>query len=280
MEKDLVSIQLPVYNGMPYIKRAVKSLLDQTYKNWECIIVDDGSTDNTKEFLDNITDKRFRVFHFKKNKGRPYARQKALDEARGEYLAMLDADDFYHPKKLEIQVLFLKQHSDISLVSAGLCSFGEDTEIIRTRGKGVNKKIFHKVNNKPNVVHAVSMLRMEVAKYYRYNLTLQLGQDMDYLTRCLKGKYYVVLDQILYYYSEFDSVSIKKIKKTYLYHIKKDLKSRKYSNVIIFFMKYLISSIIYPILGQEYILKKRGHELSYQELSEFKKLKEKYERSK
>ena len=96
-----VSVVIPVYNGMPKIKLAISSLQSQTYLNWEAIIVDDGSNDGTAEYLDSLTDSRFIVHHFGRNYGRPYARQKALDIATGDYLAMLDADDFYELDMLE-----------------------------------------------------------------------------------------------------------------------------------------------------------------------------------
>ena len=108
MNNPLVSIMMPVYNGLPYIKASLESLYRQSYSNWECIVVDDGSTDGTTQFLNSLTDKRIRVFRFKKNKGRSAARQKALEEACGKYLAMLDADDIYHPEKLKKQVDILE----------------------------------------------------------------------------------------------------------------------------------------------------------------------------
>ena len=70
-----VSIMMPVYNGLPLIKASVESILKQTYTNWECIIVDDGSTDGTSAYLDSLSDSRFVVHHFVKNQGRPVARQ-------------------------------------------------------------------------------------------------------------------------------------------------------------------------------------------------------------
>ena len=83
----LVTIMMPVFNGLKLIHASIASLLAQTYSNWECIIVDDGSTDGTSEYLDSLQDIRFRVVHFKENLGRPFARQKALELANGKYLA-------------------------------------------------------------------------------------------------------------------------------------------------------------------------------------------------
>ena len=103
MMNPLVSIMMPVFNGLPLIKASIESLLSQTYTNWECIIIDDGSNDGTSEYVDQLNDVRFKVFH-QENKGRPIARQRALDNANGKYLGMLDAGDLYHPEKLQRQV--------------------------------------------------------------------------------------------------------------------------------------------------------------------------------
>lgn len=100
----MVSVIMPVYNGMPYIRYSIQSLLMQTYSDWECIIINDGSTDNTRDFLEGLTDTRFVIYHFGRNRGRSNARQKGLDLARGKYIAMLDADDIYHFEKLSRQV--------------------------------------------------------------------------------------------------------------------------------------------------------------------------------
>lgn len=128
-ERHMVSVMMPVYNGLPMIKASVTSLLNQTYTDWECIIVDDGSTDGTSEFLDTLTDSRFKVVHLHNNSGRAIARQTALDAAHGEFIAMLDADDLYHPDKLKRQVDFLINHPEISLVSSAICSFGTASDL-------------------------------------------------------------------------------------------------------------------------------------------------------
>ena len=131
-----VSVVIPVYNGMPKIKLAISSLQSQSYINWEAIIIDDGSNDGTAEYLDTLNDPRFIVHHFDRNYGRPYARQKALDLATGDYLAMLDADDFYAPDKLKVQVELMEQYPEVDLVSSGLCSWGTLTKELRVRGLG------------------------------------------------------------------------------------------------------------------------------------------------
>ena len=109
-EMGLVSIIMPSFNTAPYIKETIQSVLNQTYTNWELIIVDDCSTDNTDEILSTINDKRIRYFKNEKNSGAAVSRNKALLEARGQWIAFLDSDDLWMPEKLEKQINFMEKN--------------------------------------------------------------------------------------------------------------------------------------------------------------------------
>ena len=110
MDFPLVSIVIPVYNGALYIRDAIESALGQTYKNIEIIVVDDGSTDNLEETLaPYVKQKKVRYFH-RENKGLSAARNTGIKESRGEYVALLDADDIFLPQKIGTQIECLKKH--------------------------------------------------------------------------------------------------------------------------------------------------------------------------
>ena len=109
-EEDMVSIIMPSYNTASYIKESIQSVLNQTYTNWELIIVDDCSTDETDEVLTTITDSRIKYFKNKENSGAAISRNKALREARGQWVAFLDSDDLWMPNKLEKQINFMKKN--------------------------------------------------------------------------------------------------------------------------------------------------------------------------
>ena len=111
-----VSVIMPVYNGEKTIRKAVASLLLQSYEDWELVIVNDGSTDRTKDIIDSLCDNRIKVVHLKKNMGRGYARGIALEHVSGEYLAYLDADDMMHKEKLMSEVEVLENDKKIMLV--------------------------------------------------------------------------------------------------------------------------------------------------------------------
>lgn len=110
MSNDLVSIIMPSYNTGKYIKKSIESVISQTYKNWELIIVDDCSTDNTENIISQFTDKRIKFFKNEKNSGAAVSRNKALREAKGKWIAFLDSDDLWLPQKLEKQINFMDKN--------------------------------------------------------------------------------------------------------------------------------------------------------------------------
>ncbi|MDO4935190.1 MAG: glycosyltransferase family 2 protein [Phascolarctobacterium sp.] len=111
MIDDLVSIIMPSYNTAKYIGKSIESVLAQTYSNWELIIVDDCSTDNTMEILSMIQDERIHVFQNEKNSGAAVSRNKALREAKGRWIAFLDSDDLWHSEKLEKMLNFMQTNN-------------------------------------------------------------------------------------------------------------------------------------------------------------------------
>lgn len=268
MNNPLVTVMMPVFNGLPMIQASIASLMAQTYLNWECIIVDDGSTDGTSEFLDTLTDNRFIVFHFPENKGRAFARQKALELAKGKYLAMIDADDIYSPRKLERQVFLLETHPEVKLVSSAICSFGKNTHILRKRGATHEAIVDYNGTNIP--VHASSMLILERAKLFKYNLSLNLGEDADFLSRYLKGCKIFLDPYILYYYSEFDSVSKKKILDSYRGKIITYIKDFKIKKAFVNLAKYCIQRVRFIFYTTDHILSSRGKPLTEKEKLNFR----------
>ena len=108
MEEELVSIIMPSYNTGKFIKETINSVIAQTYSNWELIIVDDCSTDNTDEIVKSINDNRIIYLKNETNSGAAISRNKALREAKGRWIAFLDSDDLWKNYKLEKQIKFMK----------------------------------------------------------------------------------------------------------------------------------------------------------------------------
>ena len=108
---DLVSIIMPSFNTGKYISKSIESVLAQTYPDWELIIVDDYSTDDTEQIVQPyLKDKRIRFIRNEKNCGAAVSRNKALMETKGKWIAFLDSDDLWNPKKLSKQIQFMVEH--------------------------------------------------------------------------------------------------------------------------------------------------------------------------
>ena len=106
---DLVSIIMPSYNTGAYIGNTIDSVLSQTHTDWELIIVDDCSCDNTDAVVASYHDTRIRYLKNEKNSGAAVSRNRALREAKGKYIAFLDSDDLWEPNKLETQLAYMKE---------------------------------------------------------------------------------------------------------------------------------------------------------------------------
>jgi glycosyltransferase involved in cell wall biosynthesis len=134
---NLVSIVTPVYNAEKFINKCIASVLNQTYPNWEMILVDDCSPDNSSEIILEYAQKddRIKYHKLKKNGGAGVARNQAISMATGRYLAFLDSDDFWHPAKLEKQIEFLKEKNAPAVYSQYYIfnqTIGKPTHIVKS----------------------------------------------------------------------------------------------------------------------------------------------------
>ena len=107
---EKVSVIIPAYNAAGFIRETVQSILEQTYTNFEIIICENGSTDNTKEVLSSFEDSRIKVFFLDENLHAAGARNEGVKAAVGDYIAYIDADDLWHKDKLEKQIAFMKEN--------------------------------------------------------------------------------------------------------------------------------------------------------------------------
>lgn len=174
-EQPLVTIAMPVYNAERYIKKAIDSILQQTYTNWELVMVNDGSIDHTEEKILSYSDPRIRYFKNDVNSGIVKTRNRCLELARGKYIAVLDNDDIALPKRLKMQVGFLEANNDY-----GVC--GSYWEIIDNNDKLLAKveipstdseiKTYQLFNN--CFCASTVMMRAELVKEAKY----QDGSDM------------------------------------------------------------------------------------------------------
>lgn len=107
---------MPVYNRENLIKFSVQSILNQTFKDFEFVIVNDGSTDKTAEIIESFNDKRIKLIHNEKNSGIVFSRNRGIENASGKYIAMFDSDDIAYPTKNEEQIKFLDKNPDFGMI--------------------------------------------------------------------------------------------------------------------------------------------------------------------
>lgn len=122
--KELVSIIMPCYNYGAFVGGAINSVLSQTYKNWELLVIDDGSTDDTIERVEQFDDSRIRLIPID-NAGVSVARNAGLDAARGQFLAFLDADDLWDARKIELQMNIFSRRPDVGFVFSDFSRFDD-----------------------------------------------------------------------------------------------------------------------------------------------------------
>lgn len=275
-----VTVVIPVYNGEHTILKSIKSLKCQTFQDWICIVVNDGSTDDTKNVLDAINDDRFTVVHFVENKGRPSARQIALEMITTKYMCMLDADDWYYPDKLKMQFKYMEANPEITLMSTAWAIVDKSGNLysVVSNEEKIKHFIFYKYLDYVHVPHASSIIRMSDVNETKYNLKLKYAQDTDFMRRLLIGKNYVLSNELTYIYNRDQSFSMDKyiksvnftIESIYSLPISKFLKMKEYLKLK---SKIGIVYLIIKIKGLQYYMDMNGRKPKVEELKEYEHFK-------
>jgi glycosyltransferase involved in cell wall biosynthesis len=218
--KSLVSVVMTCYNGRETLLMAMASLFCQTYDNWELIFVDDGSDDQSADLVDAVDDPRLRVIRLDQNYGRGVAYQKGNDEANGDFIAILDSDDWWYSTKLEKQISFLNNHTEVSLVGGGLI-------IVDKRGHVAGYRCCHNIVTdqmswleNPPLAFATICMRKEITEKYSYQQDIRVAQDLDFLQSVCLHENFANLPEPLYAYFEFQSYSWSKMNQAWLFRIK------------------------------------------------------------
>ena len=188
MSKPLVSIIMNCYNGERYLNEALQSIIDQTYKNWELIFWDNLSSDNSKKIFKKYNDKRFRYFQAEKHTVLYEARNLAIKEAKGEFVAFLDTDDIWLNEKLEEQIkLFSNQN--IGLVYGNYWRFNSK-RFFKKKKLARNLKLpSGKITNILLDRYFIGMLTVVLRKNYInnydkiFNVEFDMLADMDFVLR-------------------------------------------------------------------------------------------------
>jgi glycosyltransferase involved in cell wall biosynthesis len=209
--RPLISAMMPVYNGAKYLEKAIQSVIDQTYQNWELIVVNDGSTDATPEILDKLKtkDDRIKVFH-KEHQGRGFARNYCLKNSKGSLVAICDADDIFLQDRFEKQVTFMEANPEIGVVSCSrVIGINDETknEFLMTSADQDKKikALFKK--NKMGIINPTAMIRMEIFKQFgNFDELLQRAQDYGFYKKISEHVKFATIDEALVKYRTFSTV--------------------------------------------------------------------------
>ena len=198
--EGLVSIVIPTYNRARFIGQAVTSALNQTYRELEVIVVDDGSTDNTQSILSTFADARLQIVRLEKNSGRSRARNIALGAVRGEYVSFLDSDDYYLPGKIELQVDYLKENPAIDMVyTASACVDENDGSLNYFYRAPISGDIYKEIAFfKPLTITlpTVMLRRRVVERVGLFDEAMDRFEDTDYWRRISKRFSVGAIDEV------------------------------------------------------------------------------------
>lgn len=183
MKTPRISVLMPAYNSEQYVAEAIESILNQTFADFEFIIINDGSTDNTAKIIDEYAqrDKRIKFVNNKKNKGLIGVLNEGLDLATGEYIARMDSDDISLPMRFEKQIEYMDAHPECGVLGTWFQMFGNATSIVR------HPKHIGLLNilSDEHVGHPTVMLRKSVIDKYgfRYDPNYKHAEDFELWSR-------------------------------------------------------------------------------------------------
>ncbi len=240
---EKVSIIVPCYNQAQYLNESLQSVLEQTYTNWECIIVNDGSPDDTEIVVKQWCDKDSRFSYlYKKNGGLSSARNYGIQNAQGEYILTLDSDDKYELTFIEKALAIIIRNDKIGVVSSWGIRFMEDKQfgVFKPTGKSLKDFLFY------NAAIGTSLFRKECWENVGgYDENMRTGyEDWEfYLRVCQLGWNVHIIEEILFFYRHHQ-VSMRTLAlnyhdkdiKIYIYLKHKELYKKYYDDMIANFL--------------------------------------------
>lgn len=200
-----VSVIMPAYNAERYIRKAIESILNQTFSDFELIVINDGSSDGTLECIQSFRDERIKVINNKQNLGIIRSRNIGLQASSGEYIAKMDADDISLNTRLQRQVNYLDQHPEVAVIACKLAVMDQNGELINVWPEdyfiSTNQQIRETLPKTNCIGQPTVMMRARVAKSIGYNEIYKHNEDwglwLDFLS---KGYVISKLNEVLVYY--------------------------------------------------------------------------------
>jgi len=180
--QPLVSVIMPAYNAEKFIAESIESILNQSYSNWELIVINDGSTDQTKSIVSNfLSDDRIQLINHEYNQGLIISRNSGIEAANGKYIANLDSDDIALPLRLQKQVNFLENNINYVLLGSACVNIdAKGSQINTTRREIPNLALKSILLFSNYFINSSVMMKTEIAKKVSYDSSIPLAEDYYY----------------------------------------------------------------------------------------------------
>lgn len=201
MNSPKITVLMPVYNAEKYLNEATNSILNQSFTDFEFLIINDGSTDDSKRIIQSYNDRRIRYVENEKNLGLIETLNKGFDLALGEYIARMDADDISLPNRLEEQVRFLESSPDIGIVGSQIKTIGDIDGYIRRRPTNPDEIKCALLFDTP-LAHPSVVIRKKVFadNGLKYDPDFKHAEDYELWTRAVDCTKAANIDKVLLYY--------------------------------------------------------------------------------
>ena len=254
----IVTVAIPIYNAAPFLAAAIQSCINQTFYNWELLLMEDGSTDDSLQIAQRFAeaDNRIKVISDGENKGLVYRLNQSVSMARGKYYARMDADDIMTVNRLEKQITFLDSHVTVDVVGSSIMLIDAQNQIVGSGyAKGKVKSFFH-----PTILGHTSWFRK-----HPYASWATRAEDFELWTRTSDSSEFYTLESPLLFYREFGVPSFHKTCQTLSTLLVIFRKYKHYHKPFIWFIKHSLVtcakiftySIFYVMGHLDFIIKRR-----------------------
>lgn len=244
-----ISVIMPLYNAEKYVGKSIKTIINQTCSDFELIIVNDQSTDNSVDIVEKIHDSRIRLYHNETNKGIAYTRNRCIDLAQGDYIAIMDDDDLADFSRLEIESKYLDEHKDIDVVGAKYCEIDENDNITYISNEPLSNphyiRAFLMLYNA--VANGSAMMRREFIEKnkIRYDDNCYGMEDYKFWIDCSVNGKISNINQLLLYWRNSKTNETSRV-----YNHSLELRKRKFAEL----HKYAFEKNEFKLTAEEYDL--------------------------
>ena len=254
MMRPKLSVIMPVYNAEKFIIKSITSVIEQTIKSWELIIINDASTDSTQKIIDSYTDKdnRIKCFNLEKNSGAAVARNTGIIKATGKFIAFIDSDDIWLPTKSEVQINLMEKHKcDISCTSYVRIKEGNETGLLF---KAPSTVFYSDILRRNPIGCSTAMIRAKTCESV-FMPNIRLRQDHAYWLKLLRNdsRKAIGIDEFLVIYQvNQESISANKfIAAKYTWKLLREIEKFNIFKSIWIFLGYIYEGLKIRLLNRK-----------------------------